>query len=598
MANELSVLIIGLGTRGLGVLERLLAIAAAHPAPVRVQVVDPTCDGTGLHTPAQPDYLLLNTVCGQVTMFPDRAMIGAGPERRGPSLYEWATGRDLRVGADGWTVGEVGRPIRPTDFLPRRVLGEYLRWFLGELVRSAPANVRVTFHRAQVVELVDHLGPGLAFRLSDDTVASVDSVFLTTGHTPNTRPAAPGRVIDALYPLPATLDRVEPGQSVAIGGMGLSAMDALAALTVGRGGTFAGDRRYRPSGREPSVLMFCTSGVPFRARPLVNRPLPGYVPVALTEPTIDRLRHERGPLDFDTDLLPLVLAEMRAAYHRRRATMAGEPDPFANVRTPGEVEVLLNALDTAHGGFDAYAAWTGSEGMALTSGQSYQDWAVDFIRADLAEGVLGFEGSPVKAGIDILRDLRDTIRYAVDFGGLTADSLRSFLAVAVPRMNRAVVGPQHDRHRDLLALVEAGVVSLAAGPAPEVTWLPTDRWRISSTRLAVPFERDVDWLCRAHVPYPAVGSSASPLLVSLREAGLLRSVPGATGVAVDRDQHPIRTDGATERRIRVLGPLCEGSTFYNHLVPSPGAFSRPPADAQRCVAALFGADVVAAGRAS
>ena len=39
-------------------------------------------------------------------------------------------------------------------------------------------------------------------------------------------------------------------------------------------------------------------------------------------------------------------------------------------------------------------------------------------------------------------------------------------------------------------------------------------------------------------------------------------------------------------RIWVLGPLCEGATFYNNLVPSPGVYSRPIADAHRCASAI------------
>jgi hypothetical protein len=37
----------------------------------------------------------------------------------------------------------------------------------------------------------------------------------------------------------------------------------------------------------------------------------------------------------------------------------------------------------------------------------------------------------------------------------------------------------------------------------------------------------------------------------------------------------------------VIGPLCEGATFYTNLVPSPGVYSRPIADAHRCAAALL-----------
>ena len=91
------------------------------------------------------------------------------------------------------------------------------------------------------------------------------------------------------------------------------------------------------------------------------------------------------------------------------------------------------------------------------------------IRADLAEGLLGFAGSPVKAGLDVLRALRDTFRYVVDFGGLTAASLDDFTVRTVPALNRAVVGPQWERHAELLALLAAGVARAPFGPEPVVT---------------------------------------------------------------------------------------------------------------------------------
>src|SRR5262245_34069589 len=129
--------IIGLGSRGLSVLERIVTLAGqAGPelGELRVEVIDPRCDGAGVHDTAQPDYLLLNTTCAQVSMFPDEYTVGADAGRSGPNLYEWVTARGWRLGDDGFTVGPAGRPIRPTDFLPRRVLGEYLGWFLGEVL--------------------------------------------------------------------------------------------------------------------------------------------------------------------------------------------------------------------------------------------------------------------------------------------------------------------------------------------------------------------------------------------------------------------------------------------------------------------------------
>jgi hypothetical protein len=93
MPAELSVAIIGLGSRGLSVLERVLALAGSASAgadpdstgSVRVEVIDPTAAGAGVHGP-QPDYLLLNTTCAQVSMFPDACTVGDQQPTTGPTL--------------------------------------------------------------------------------------------------------------------------------------------------------------------------------------------------------------------------------------------------------------------------------------------------------------------------------------------------------------------------------------------------------------------------------------------------------------------------------------------------------------------------------
>ncbi|MEP6695384.1 MAG: FAD/NAD(P)-binding protein [Pseudonocardiales bacterium] len=603
-----SVAVIGLGSRGLGVLERIVTLADRRgPSAdrIRVEIIDPTCAGAGVHTLDQPDYLLLNTTCSQVSLFPDPLSVGGLVGEPGPSLYEWVTDRGLRIAEDGYTVGQVGRVIRPTDFLPRRILGEYLQWFFAELLRRAPGNVAITLHRASAVDLLPGPDDGLVVALSDGRQTAAANVFLTTGYTPN---AAPAALIEGLvaqpYPLPASLAAVPetgPPQSVAIGGFGLSAMDVMSCLTVGRGGRFVDDGgacRYLASGREPTLLFFSRSGLPCRARPQVTEFGPPYRPVVFIEASLDALRFSRrAPLDFDADVLPLVLTEMRVAYRRCQARLAGSPaatdlEAAMAAAGPAGVPSVLDRLDGELGRFDAVEVFDGSAGMALDDSSSYRNWLAEMIRLDLAEGARGFSGSPLKAALDVLRALRDTFRYAVDFGGLSDASLDAFHARTVPALNRAVVGPQYERHSELLALMAAGVAQAPFGPAPIVTHRPADGCTtIASTGLGQPYARDVDWVVAAHVELPAVDSSASPLIAALHRKGCVRRHrPGSRyvhGIDVDRDQHPLDADGRVQRRIWVLGPLCEGSTFYNNLVPSPGAYSRPVFDAHRCVSAMF-----------
>ncbi len=602
-----TVAIIGLGSRGLGVLERIAALAGDEQ--IAVEVIDPSGTGAGVHDTGQPDYLLLNTTCGQISMFPDRRSVGTATAAEGPTLHEWAVSRGHRLAADGFTVGPEGRELRPTDFLPRRMLGEYLAWFFEQL-RPALAG-RLAVHRTEAVDMAAAAGGGLIIALADGTRVPADHAFLTTGYTRNTSPAD-GTFIADPYPLPERLAAVEPGQTVAIGGFGLSAIDVISCLTVGRGGRFRrdqGDVAYLPSGAEPAVLLYSRSGVPGRARPLVTRFEISYDPLVFTPGAIDELRRRRGgpraPLDFGADVMPLILTEMRIAYRLGQARCTG---PDAEQALAGElrgasragISARLDELDAELGRFDAAAVLDGSAGLRLGDSAAYQRWFADTLRRDLGEGLQGFAWSPVKAALDILRELRDTFRYAADFGGLTEDSQDDFYLRVVPLVNRAVVGPQYERHDELLALMAAGVVHVPFGPAPAVG-RSGGSWTLTSTRLGVPEQRDADWLVSAQVPLPAVGCSASPLLGALARKGWIRpSRPGSAlvpGIDVDRDQHPVAADGTSNQRIWVLGPLCEGATFYNNLVPSPGVYSRPVADAHRCAAAMLAARATAGSAA-
>src|SRR3954451_7255597 len=124
MSASRSVAVVGLGSRGLSVLERLLARAERSGERLSIELIDPVGDGAGVHSKAQPDYLLLNTICSQVSMFPDEYSVGDTVRLTGPTLHEWVLARDLRMADDGFSVGPTGRRIEGWDFLPRRLLGE------------------------------------------------------------------------------------------------------------------------------------------------------------------------------------------------------------------------------------------------------------------------------------------------------------------------------------------------------------------------------------------------------------------------------------------------------------------------------------------
>ena len=114
------VAVVGVGPRGLNVVERVLARSRATGAAVELELFEPRPRlGTGVHDPDQPEYLLLNTVCAQLTTFADEAMVGPGaPTTPGPDLFTWARVRGLPGGEP-----RAPRAVLPSDHLPRAVLG-------------------------------------------------------------------------------------------------------------------------------------------------------------------------------------------------------------------------------------------------------------------------------------------------------------------------------------------------------------------------------------------------------------------------------------------------------------------------------------------
>ncbi|MFJ7630563.1 FAD/NAD(P)-binding protein [Streptomyces sp. NPDC097595] len=623
-----SAVIIGLGPRGLGVLERLTAHALATPSPLVVHLVDPGTEGPGFHRPDEPDHLLLNTVCAQVTAFADADMVDGPVPLTGPSLHDWCLRRDLRLAEDGFTVRPGrGREIRPNDFLPRRLLSEYLAWAARRIMDAVPGHLTLVRHTTTAVDVVTGTGqeaadgsaaaPGPEHRetvvLADCGRITADAVFVTVGHHSLHLPPPPAdapRPVGRPYPLPGALDAVAPGDRVAVLGTGLTAMDMIATLTVGRGGRHVrdGERlRYERGGREPLIVLANRSGLPARSRPYLH---PGRVrpaPLALTGERLSALRARRpdGRLSFARDVRPLVVAEMELAWYRTllahslgdrtpdtaraaarladEASVSGYEEVLAGLRErfgPAPVAGLLNGAPATSDDPGGAPAPTWPDQRAYTA------YFTAEVEHDLGEARAGLGVSPLKEALEVLRDHRDALRAVVDAPGLDDESSAYFFGTFAPLVNRLVIGPQLDRSAELLSLLDAGVLRLGPGPGPKV--VPPlgggGPWQLESTLLDEHTVVDVDHVVHAHVTEPVAERVAGSLLSRLVRSGRARTrTAGGTplpGLDVNRRGQGIARTGAVQSRLFFLGPHTEGSSYYNHYVPSPGTSSRALLDAE------------------
>src|SRR5580704_12406437 len=123
--------IVGMGPRGLSLLEQINRCAGDLRVRLVLHLVDPGETGQGSHPSEQPAHLLVNTLASQITMFSLLDPDNPGAGNRGPSLTEWARSAGYR--RFGNLFARVGDPfgleLDDDDYLPRSILGEYLSWF-------------------------------------------------------------------------------------------------------------------------------------------------------------------------------------------------------------------------------------------------------------------------------------------------------------------------------------------------------------------------------------------------------------------------------------------------------------------------------------
>ncbi|MCD9145497.1 FAD/NAD(P)-binding protein, partial [Streptomyces albireticuli] len=160
--SHVEVCVVGVGPRGLSVLERLCANERAAPthSTLTVHVVDPSAPGAGaVWRGDQSRELLMNTVSSQITVYTDDSARIEGPVEPGPSLYDWA--RALASGAargqDEETLAEARR-LGPDSYPTRAFYGRYLHDSFLQVVARAPEHVTVLVHRSRAVAMADTEG--------------------------------------------------------------------------------------------------------------------------------------------------------------------------------------------------------------------------------------------------------------------------------------------------------------------------------------------------------------------------------------------------------------------------------------------------------
>ncbi|MFG3171080.1 FAD/NAD(P)-binding protein [Streptomyces sp. NPDC048200] len=555
-AGRPSLVIVGAGPRGTGLLERIAANAPELYAGsvLDIHVVDPYPAGAGrIWRTEQSPLLWMNSEAQDVTMFTDETVDMAGPVLEGPTLDTWA-------GLDGRTFA--GRPQQ----------GAYLRWVYERAVAALPPGIRVHRHACRAVRVSGSRDgrqqvwlEGRARPLLTDTVA------LTLGHLDaeldpeQVALAAYAREHELVHLPPdftadSDLSALAPGEPVLVRGFGLAFVDLMVLLTEGRGGRFEGDR-YRPSGQEPILYVGSRRGVPYHSKIGYDwegerPPLPRFFGPA----EVDALLARPDGHDFRRDVWPLIEKELGFAHYHR--LFAAHPE---RTRTPWpdfeekyaagtgeEIRALVaDAVPDPADHLDLTALDRPLEGVRHTSYEDLQRGLRTYIEDDLERRHDASRSPDLAVFLGLLSVYGQLVRLG-DIGPWW-HGFFSYLAS----------GPPGPRLRQMLALSRAGILRFLG---PDMTLTAEDGVFRASGATVPGAVVEARALVEARLPHPTVERTRDTLLRELYTDGAAATPEGL--LAVDpADGRILDHDGTPHPRRFALGPHTDAR--------GSGAFTRP-----------------------
>lgn len=521
--RSMKLAVVGDGPRALAALEALAAIAATSGTGFSVTwFAGSRCPGAGPNfDPGQLAHNLLN--------IPLRDIDLAAPQ--------WAQG-----GVPGFAqwLEERGDAADPDDFPPRRLVGHYLQARLGTLARAGIEGFLLEVIAARAFD-AGRDARGWHVRAGETAHGPFDHLLLLPGHLESepdaqlsrwtNHAARQGLMLARAYPSEALLERSDwRGRKVAIRGFGLSMIDVARALTLGLGGQFvpAGQGRlgYVRSGAEPARLLpFSLDGLPQAPKPATAALDTPFIPTRIER---DAFRSAlASTLEADDAALGALCATLAHLVTARllegdtedaRRWLVREIEDHAQPRDRVDPAALLaHYLDMAHGlrapsiGYVAGQLWRHCQGYLR---QVYND----------------ADHRPARAAAALMRLDEALKRYSY--------------------------GPPAMAGAQLLALIEAGIVSLRQVDDPDIEMVPAG-WCLSRQA-----SDDVcDTMIDSVLAGPDLEQVDDPLVASLRDGGLLSRSDAGPGARTDRNCRAIERRGNTVEGLWLAGRMSAGSTI-------------------------------------
>jgi hypothetical protein len=394
------------------------------------------------------------------------------------------------------------------------------------------------------------------------------------------------------YPVMEKLSRVPAGACVAMKGIGLTFIDAVLALTEGRGGVFKrgadGQLCYLMSGQEPATIMpFCRTGLPMAPK---SRDYPS-TPRPLTFVTSDRLKElrRRSPgekLDLEKDIWPLAELDMERQYYR---TAMADPRDRRKLDECGDdacaMRQVIHEFLALHPDVESldYGRILDPIGeRRFTTGEEYNSFVEYYLQQEIDHARAGLTSSPARAAVSMWYEIRATLKPFVAYGGLTSASHRLLIEYYFPLFKRVVFGPPLINVEKVLALHRAGILDFSVARNPRlITRQATGCFELR-TSSSPGASAQVEILVDARYPTVEILRDVTPLYQSLCRRRMIREFrnrsadvagssysPGAIDMSRN-SQYVINQHGAANADIAVYGAPTEGNLIATFNISRDG----------------------------
>jgi hypothetical protein len=577
------VAIIGGGPKGIYGFERLTAWLKIYPPSERTEIHifnrSDSFGAGGNYRTEQPSWLLMNNPVGDINMWGEEK-----PRPVVPQLFSFPE----------WLYRTAEMNISINDYTTRAMAGRYLSYGFNLIASNLPDNVYGKYIVGEVVDMYNDSGKySLSLKAEGDEnyhcqADRYDHVLLATGH-PKYRETKQALIFQSfadehekagfipfVYPAETVFSNVPPNCSVGMKGMGLTFMDAVLALTEGKGGRFERDEKtekllYIPSGKEPKAIYpFSRSGLPMiprRSIPNENNRLLFFTRSALQ-------RSESGKkLNFEQQIWPLLRQDMIYAYYDLAMKNTGYQVGLSGCEDFDDVENLVAEYHKKNSSeicFDPERFLEPLHETEFHKGKTHNQYIEALYNYYLQEARKGELRSPLAAVTAVWRKAASLFCKVYSFGGLTPESHRYFDCSIRGKLNRITYGPPVKSAEKLYALMESGILNFDAARKPDLVLdEKSGLFILESSPEGTRYP--VQYLVDARIPKVSLANGPGPLFRNLLNRGLITLYenrfgkeayqPGA--VNINRQGFVIDKNGSINRGIAVTGTPTEGITFDN-----------------------------------